>query len=334
MSKSELKVAVVGLGKMGLLHACILNTMPSVELSAVCEKSGFTRKLFKKIMPNIPIVGDVSEFSGLGLDAVYVTTPISSHFSVAKAVLQDKLADNLFMEKPLTSNYTESKELCELMAKTGGVNMVGYLRRFMVTFMKAKELLSKNTIGDPLSFDIRAFSSDFVGVNGNGEITASRGGVLKDLGSYALDLTLWFFGDIQVDSAKIESLTGEGSEDAVHFTAQRELGDLQGEVSVSWCEDGYRMPEVVVSVKGSKGALEVNDDKVSLNLNNGHNSTWYRHNLNDNVDFWLGGPEYFREDMYFIKSITNHSSAEPSFETASKVDLLIETLHKKADRHE
>jgi predicted dehydrogenase len=334
MSKKELKVAVVGLGKMGLLHACILNTMPNVQLSAACEKSGFTRKLFKKILPSIPIVGDVREFSGLGLDAVYITTPISSHFNVAKAVLHEQLANNLFIEKPLTSNYNESKELCALMAKTGGVNMVGYLRRFMVTFMKAKELLSQNAIGEPLSFDIRAFSADFVGMHENGEVTASRGGVLKDLGSYALDIALWFFGNIQVNSAKIESLTGACSEDAVHFTAQRELSDLQGAVSVSWCMDGYRMPEVVVSVKGSKGALEVNDDKVSLDLNNGDKSTWYRHNLDDNVDFWLGGPEYFREDAYFIKSITNNSLAEPSFETASKVDLLIETLHQKADRHD
>jgi predicted dehydrogenase len=330
MSKKELKVAVVGLGKMGLLHACILNTIPNVQLSAACEKSGFTRKLFKKILPSIPIFGDVQEFSGLDLDAVYITTPISSHFIVAKTILQEQLASNLFIEKPLTSSYDESKELCKLMAKTGGVNMVGYLRRFMVTFMKAKELLTQNAIGEPLSFDIHAFSADFAGMHEKEEVTASRGGVLKDLGSYALDITLWFFGDIQVDSAKIESFAGACSEDAVHFNARRESSNLQGAVSVSWCVDGYRMPEVVVSVKGSKGVLEVNDDKVSLNLNNGDKSTWYRHNLNDNVDFWLGGPEYCREDMYFIKSIVNNSLAEPSFEAASKVDLLIETLHKKA----
>ena len=334
MSREALRIAVVGLGKMGLLHACILNTMPNVQLAAACEKSLVTRKLFKKILSSVPLVGDVREFSGLDLDAVYITTPISSHFSVAKTVLQERLARHLFIEKPLTSNYHESKELCELVANNGGVNMVGYLRRFMVTFMKAKELLSQSAIGEPASFAINAFSSDFYDMREYAEVAASRGGVLKDLGSYAIDAALWFFGSIQVNSAKIESLTGAGSEDAVQFTLQRESDNLQGAVSVSWCIKGYRMPEVVLSIKGTKGILDVNDDKVSLKLNNGDESIWYRHNLNDNVKFWLGGPEYYREDAYFVKSVTNNSLAEPSFETASKVDLLIEMIQRKAERHD
>jgi len=200
--------------------------------------------------------------------------------------------------------------------------------------MKAKELLSQSAIGEPASFAINAFSSDFYDMREYAEVAASRGGVLKDLGSYAIDAALWFFGSIQVNSAKIESLTGAGSEDAVQFTLQRESDNLQGAVSVSWCIKGYRMPEVVLSIKGTKGILDVNDDKVSLKLNNGDESIWYRHNLNDNVKFWLGGPEYYREDAYFVKSVTNNSLAEPSFETASKVDLLIEMIQRKAERHD
>lgn len=334
MDTEALRIAVVGLGKMGLLHACILNTMPNVQLTAACEKSLFTRKLFKKILPSVPIVEEVHGFSGLDLDAVYITTPISSHFSVAKTVYEDRLARNLFIEKPLTSNYNESKELCDLVANYGGVNMVGYLRRFMVTFMKARELLVQGVIGEPTSFAINAFSSDFYGIREHAKVAASRGGVLKDLGSYTLDLALWFFGNVQVNSAKIESLNGGCSEDAVQYNVKRESDSLRGTVSVSWCIEGYRMPEVVLSIKGSNGAIEVNDDKVSLNLNNGDKSTWYRHNLNDNIEFWLGGPEYYREDAYFVKSITNNSLAEPSFETASKVDLLIEMIQQKAEKHD
>ena len=334
MSRETSRIAVVGLGKMGLLHACILNTMPNVQLAAACEKSSFTRKLFKKILLTVPIVGDVHEFSGLDLDAVYITTPISSHYSVAKKVFQERLARHLFVEKPLTSNYDQSKGLCELVTDKGGVNMVGYSRRFMVTFMKAKELLAQGAIGEPVSFAMNAFSSDFYGIREHKEVSTSRGGVLRDLGSYAVDIALWFFGDIQVNSAKIESLTGAGSEDAVHFTVQRESDGLQGAVSVSWCMQGYRMPEVVFSIRGSNGTIEVNDYKVCLNLSNGDRSSWYRHDLNGNVKFWLGGPEYYREDAYFVKSVINNSLAEPSFKTASNVDLLIEAIQQKAKRHD
>ena len=92
------------------------------------------------------------------------------------------------------------------------------------------------------------------------------------------------------------------------------------------------MPEVDLLVKGSKGVIEVNDDKVTLSLNNGKSSIWYRHNLDEKVDFWLGSPEYYREDAYFIKSVTTNSIAEPSFITASKVDSFINLIQQEAKK--
>ena len=326
----SLRVGVIGSGKMGLLHASLLKTMPGVELAAVCEKSSLTRRLAKQVFRSIPVVKDVGEFSGLDLDVIYVTTPTPSHFGVVRQVYEEGLARNVFVEKPLTSSYDDSRELCELASSSGGVNMVGYLRRFMVTFMKTKELLSQGVIGEPLSFALNAFSSDFNGVSGDPQASMARGGVMKDLGCYAVDLALWFFGDMRLTSAKVESLTGLGAEDAAHFTVKQNSNGLEGAVSVSWCMVGYRMPEVNLLVKGSKGAIVVNDDRVILSLDGGKETVWHRHNLNEKVRFWLGAPEYYREDEYFINSVAAKSEAEPSFETASKVDLLIDSVQKKA----
>lgn len=331
MRDEALKIAVIGLGKMGLLHASILKVMPGVELAALCEKNSFTRKLLKKILHHVPLVEDVSCLSEFDLDAIYVTTPISSHFSVAKLICQKRLARNLFIEKPLTAAYSEAKELCELAKQTCNVTMVGYLRRFMVTFMKAKELLSENAIGKPEYFTVKAFSSDFCDVHDKPQASIARGGVLKDLGSHAIDIALWFFGGIQVDSATIKSLTGEGAEDFVNFTVQSVSDELKGEFIVSWCAEGYRMPEVLLSISGSKGTLEVSDDKVSLRSSKGEATTWHRPDLNDAVPFWLGSPEFYRESAYFVKSVQKNLAAEPSFETASKVDFLIDSIQRKAE---
>jgi predicted dehydrogenase len=328
LSDERLRVAVVGLGKMGLLHSSILNVLPNVELAAVCEKSSLTRKIAKKVMHNVSIVEDTSDFAGLDLDAVYVTTPISSHYIVAKVVYEQNLARNLFVEKPLSASYSQSKELLELSNNVKSVNMVGYLRRFYVTFKMAKDLLDKNSIGSPQSFMVSAFSADFSNVKSPDESIA-RGGVLRDLGSYALDLALWFFGDLSITSAKREALTGPNAEDEVHFTSNQMQGNLQGAFSVSWCKDGYRMPEVNLSIKGPKGTIEVNDDQVSLNLD-GDRKVWFRHNLNDNVGFWLGNPEYYREDAVFIKAIKERTVVEPNFTTAAKVDQLIENIQRMA----
>jgi predicted dehydrogenase len=331
LSDKHLKIGVVGLGKMGLLHSSILNVLPNVELAAICEKSSLIRKIVKKVIPKVPILEDVSNFKGLDLDAVYVTTPISSHYAVAKTVYQQQIAHHLFIEKPLSSNYSQSKELCDFASNVKGVNMVGYLRRFYVTFNKAKALLDQNTIGEAQSFAIKAFSADFCGVHDSPDASIARGGVLRDLGSYAIDMALWYFKDLQITSAKTESLTGLGAQDAVYFTAQQEKSALQGEFSVSWCKEGYRMPEVIITVKGSKGTIEVNDDQVSLNLNCGGKTTWFRHNLNDNVGFWLGNPEYYREDALFVEALKTNSMVEPNFKTAAKVDSLIETIQQRAN---
>lgn len=317
---------------MGLLHASILNVLPNVQLVAICEKSSFTRKLLKKIFRQVPLVEDANEFFGLDLDAIYVTTPIPSHFSVAKLACQKRLARNLFVEKTLAANYSEAKELCELAKQTCNVTMVGYLRRFMVTFLKAKEILSENAIGELDSFAVKAFSSDFHGIYDNPQVSIARGGVLRDLGSHAIDLALWFFGDTKVDFATIESLTGAGAEDSVNFTVHRESDELRGEFSISWCVEGYRMPEVILSIRGSKGTIEVNDDKVGLINSAGKVLTWHRPDLYDTVPFWLGGPEFYRESAYFVNAVQRNLVAEPSFETASKVDFIIDSIQRRAER--
>jgi predicted dehydrogenase len=334
LENEALRIGVVGLGKMGWLHASLLSVLPNARLVALCEKSGVTRKIAKKVFRLTPVVKEIDDFSDFDLDVVYVTTSTGSHFDVAKKVYEQNLARHVFVEKPLTSAFSKSRELCELAELRKGVNMVGYLRRFMVTFIKAKELLMQGVIGEPLSFSLGAYSSDFHGFNGDSKFSAARGGVLTDLGCYAVDIAMWFFGLIQLDSAKIDSVNGFGSEDVACFSVYDKSESLRGEVVASWCNESYRMPEVILSIVGSKGAIEVNDYKASLSLKDGVKSVWYRHDLDDHVKFWLGAPEYYTEDAYFINCAVNSSLAEPSFKTASNVDAFVETIRQKASKHE
>jgi predicted dehydrogenase len=333
LSGERLRVAVVGLGKMGLLHASILNVLPNVELTALCDKSTLIRKFSKRIFNKVHVVDNVEKFSDLDLDVVYVTTPIFSHSLVTKNVYLRGIARNVFVEKTLASSYDEAKELCKLAQSFGNVNMVGYMKRFIVTFRKAKELLDQETLGEVTSFNAYAYSSDFLGIKKSSKGSSSRGGVLEDSGCHVVDLALWFFGDLQVDSAKIESLTDGYSEDSVYFRVKKSNASV-GEFNVSWCMENYRLPEFLLLIKGSKGIMRVNDDKLELKLDDGKSFTWYRHDLNDNVFFWLGASEYVREDEYFVRSVLEGRSAEPSFYTASKVDYIIDQVRCRAGKNE
>jgi len=331
LSRENLRVAIIGLGKMGLLHAAILNTLPNVEVNVLCDKGALIRKFCKRVFDGVRVVDDLEKLSGLDLDVVYVTTPIPSHFIVTKTIYSNAISRNVFIEKTLASSYDESKKICELAQSFGAINMVGYMKRFAVTFRKAKDLLDQDALGELVSFDAYAYSSDFLGSEKSSKASASRGGVLRDLGAHVVDLALWFFGDLEVDSAKLESLVEGGSEDFANFRVKKSDG-LEGQFSISWCKENYRLPEFGLVIKGSEGFMRVNDDEVELKLNDEKSSRWYRHDLNDNVGFLLGAPEYFREDDYFIKSVLENRNVEPGFHTASKVDYIIDQVKSRAGK--
>jgi predicted dehydrogenase len=192
-------------------------------------------------------------------------------------------------------------------------------------------LLNQKVIGEPVSFSAYAYSSDFFGIDKNSKVRTPKIGVLRDLGCHVIDLALWFFGDFKVNNAKIDSLFGEDSEDSAFFEVETQSG-VGGKFDVSWCVDGYRMPEVGFTVEGSKGVMRVNDDELELSLNGGEKFRWFRHDLRDDVGFWLGAPEYYREDECFVKSLIDGKNVEPNFFGSAKADLIIDEVEAKAKR--
>jgi predicted dehydrogenase len=328
-----MKVAVVGLGKMGLLHASILNVLPNVQLTALCDKNQMIARFFRKIFVRTQIVDDLERLSRFDLDAIHVTTPIPTHFPVAKTAYSQGIARNIFVEKTLASSFEQAEELCKMSQDSRGVGMVGYMKRFAVTFGKARDLLNHEIIGKTISFSAYAYSSDFARTEGRSRTSSSRGGVLRDLGAHVIDLALWFLGDMEVESAKLKSVLNEKSEDIASFKVTSSSG-ATGSFSISWCARDYRLPEFGLTISGSKGTIKVSDDKVELELNEGVSEKWYRHDLKDNVGFLLGEPEYFREDKHFIESILQNRIPESSFTIASKVDYLIDQVKCRAEKNE
>ncbi len=323
----KVTVAVVGLGKMGLLHASILSVMDNVELVALCEKSSLIRRFGRKIIPSVNLVDDIQKLSSMGLDAVFVTTPEFSHSPIIKAIYNDSIANNIFVEKPLASSYAAAVEVCELANSQSGINMVGYNRRFSVTFRKAKQILDEGVLIEPAFFKAHAFSSDFFGAKLNTK-TSSRGGVLSDLGCHAIDLALWFFGQLYVTDTNLGPYNSGTPEDLVHFKVKTldGLSPIEGEFRCSRCMENYRLPEIGLRIQGSNGNLMVDEDKIVLKLNDGYSSIWYKHDLDDNTSFFIGGTEYVREDEYFINSILEGCTVEPNFQTASRIEQIIDVV--------
>lgn len=333
LDNNTLRVAVIGLGKMGLLHTSILNVMPNVEVVGLVEKSTILTMLFKKIFAptGAIVVNDFEALSEMGLDAVYVTTPISSHSHIIGDLFKQQITKNIFVEKTLASDYAHARELCGLARNCGSITMVGYMKRFSVVFGKAKELLNQKALGKPQSFRAYAYSSDFpIGVKSKS--SSSRGGALRDIGCHVIDLALWLFGDLDFCDL-VSPRDGFLPKSSVSFAVKNSSG-LTGHFDVSQAMLNYRMPEFGLSIDCANGKLQVNDDRVVLVRPEANVEKWYRTNLNDNVSFFLGETEYFREDQLFVDSLLNKRKCEPDFNTAAKVDYLIDQVEKEMTNFE
>ena len=329
-TRKKLNVAVVGLGKMGILHTSLLNVQSNVHIAALCDKSYLMRRLAKSTLKSPLVTGDITELARLDLDAVFVTTPIPSHYGIVKMIYEDNIANNVFVEKTLSSSFNGSEDLFNLSQRNKGITMVGYMKRFSVIFKKAKELLAEQILGKLISFDAYAYSSDFVGVKHASSGSSARGGVIEDLGSHVADLALWFFGDLSVQSAETQSMVSPDSVDSATFGVQGANG-LQGTFDVSWVKPGYRMPEFGFAIEGEKGVILVDDNELKIELNKTQETRLYRQNLDDQVLFLLGDPEYFREDTHFVASIVENTYPKTNFQTAMKVDFLLEEVRRKSN---
>ncbi len=314
---------------MGLLHAGILGSMKDVQLVALCDQKKFLTKIAKKVFKdNVSIVNSIQGLSELNLDAVYVTTPIPTHCSLIESIYEGKIAQHIFVEKTLTWRDGEAETILRKAKQTAGTNMVGYQKRYSITFRKADSLLKEEAIGTLTGFKAYSYSSDFIETKPEdaAKIFSCRGGVLRDLGSHAISLALWYFGEIQIVSEATASKRESSYGEKVGFSVK--TGDIEGEIEASWCKEGYRLPETGLNITGSKGALLVNDDRVEIKYNNGTSKKWFRQDLADTVDFVLWAPEYYREDRHFVNCALNGKRSNPDFDEASKVDKIIKQIMK------
>lgn len=314
---------------MGLLHASLLNVVPDCRVVAVCEKNRLIHHFAQNILPGVKVVSEIAEFSGLKLDTVCVTTPTSTHYAIIKAILDQKICCNLFVEKPLAGNVEHSARICELVKTTGYpvINTVGYNRRFNVVFRKARELIQSEFNGGIRNFEGYAFSSDFLdAVDDTRRI--SRGGVLRDLGCHAIDLTAWCLGDLTYQAVNTSQVSAGGAIDAVDFKVQSRNG-INGTIKASWCASNYRLPEIGLVVESHQGQrLTANDDKVEFRDNQGNTRTWHKHDLGDNTYYMLGGTDYYREDAEYINAVKTGQPLEPTFATALNVDKIVDVVEK------
>jgi len=112
----------------------------------VCDVGEPGRKKARELAPEALICERYDEvFSNPGIHAVVIATPAETHFALASEAM--RRGKDVFVEKPLATNYREGFELQALAERTGRVLMVGHLLEYHPAVHKLSELMSSGALG-------------------------------------------------------------------------------------------------------------------------------------------------------------------------------------------
>ncbi|WP_353932453.1 Gfo/Idh/MocA family oxidoreductase [Okeanomitos corallinicola TIOX110] len=191
-------VAIVGTGFGQKVHIPAFQAHHKTEIKAIYHRDINKAKSIAEAN-NISHASDnLAEILALPeVEAVSISTPPFLHYDMGKQVLE--AGKHLLLEKPVTLNANEAKELYQLAKTKGLIASVDFEFRFIPAWQYFHQLLSSNYVGN-----IRLIKIDWLGASRADTSRAwnwySRqdqgGGVLGSLGSHAFDYINWLFGPV------------------------------------------------------------------------------------------------------------------------------------------
>ncbi|WP_455042001.1 Gfo/Idh/MocA family protein [Leptotrichia buccalis] len=193
-----MKLGIIGSGMIVQEFLPSLVKLKDLEILGIQgTKSGIEKveEICKKY--NIPNFTDnFDELCNFGIDTVYIAVPNFLHFEFCKKALEKGI--NVIVEKPITTNYREAKELEKLAKEKKLFLFEAITTLYFENYKKIKEWISK--IGDIklVQSQYSQYSSRYDAFK-RGEILPvfdpeKAGGALMDLGLYNLHYVLGLFG--------------------------------------------------------------------------------------------------------------------------------------------
>ena len=198
MSK-KLRYGIIGCGGIANgKHLPALAKLADVEVSAFCD-----------IIPERAKKANQDYSEGKGkvftnyrdllkedLDAVCVLTPNNSHCEISVAAL--KSGKHVICEKPMAKNYKEAQEMISARDESKKLLTIGYQGRYRPDSLYLKQECDSGTLGDIYFAKATAIRRRAVPTWGVFlDEKKQGGGPLIDIGTHALDLTLFMMNNYE-----------------------------------------------------------------------------------------------------------------------------------------
>ena len=333
---TPLRAAVVGMGKLGILHAATFNVLPGCRLVAIVDASDQVLRAFhSKANWIAAFKSHVEMLKEIKPDLVAIATPTGLHSNIATDCVT--MGAHIFIEKPLCLVPDDAKPLVRALQQGPRVNMVGYMTRFLETFRKAKELIALGLLGRLQMLRSNMYIGQLFkpGKGWRYDPAVSGGGVLMTQNSHLVDMLLWLFGPVESVGAHTSRLYSHAVEDHVHVFFNFFNG-LKGYLDASWSARHFRTPTMRIHVQGERGTLDVDDDRVALFLDlkagpyDAGWTEWRKPDLYRGVPFDIGGANYTAQALQFLSAIRGSEAVESDVKSALEVQKVIAAAYRSA----
>ena len=282
------------------------------------------------------------------LDAVYVLTPNNSHAPISIAALN--AGHHVMCEKPMATSYAEAKAMVEASKANGKLLNIGYQSRYRSDSAYLKAACENDELGEiyyAKAHAVRRRAVPTWGVFLDAE--KQGGGPLIDIGTHALDLTLWM-----MDNYEPESVTGSifrkladqtntanifGEWNPEEFTVEDSaFGFIKMKkgatvmLEASWALNTLDVGEAITSLCGTKAGADMKD---GLRIN----GVKYGKMYTEKPDLGSGGVAYFDgstldpsdiEQQVFYNAIVNGTPLTVKPEQAMVVTQILEAIYVSA----
>jgi predicted dehydrogenase len=216
----ELRIAVVGVGRMGLTHAeNLAHRVRQARLVAVTTSSAERAEAVHRRCGAVPVYGDLDRLIETeNLDAVIISSSTSAHVENVQQCAAAGL--HILCEKPLGLTLEDCDRAVNAVTSAGVKLMMGHTRRFDAGYQEAQRIIESGSIGQPVLY--RSLSGDVDPPPPEFADLGVSGGLILDSMYHDIYLGRWLLDD------EVVRVYGEG--DALIDDGVGSVGDVDNAV--------------------------------------------------------------------------------------------------------
>ncbi|WP_054955552.1 Gfo/Idh/MocA family protein [Paenibacillus dakarensis] len=347
------RIGIIGCGGIANgKHLPSLSKLKNVQLVAFCDiiESRAEEAAAKFGIEGAAVYTDYTELlKDSTIDIVHVLTPNDAHASISIASLE--AGKHVMCEKPMAKTAAEARSMVEAAKRTGKKLTIGYNNRYRPDSWHLKQVCEAGELGDiyyAKAHAIRRRAVPTWGVFLDEE--KQGGGPLIDIGTHALDLTLWMMNNYKPkvvlgtkyhELAKNENAANAwGPWDPEKFTVEDSaFGMIVMEngatimLEASWALNSLEVDEAKCSLSGTKAGADM---KGGLRINGEQFSRLYT----QEVDLKSGGVAFYSghsesdadiEMRKWIEAVDQDLEPVVTPEQACVVSEILEAIYESAN---